>query len=238
MKTVRLLSGGAAQGLVEAQRAAFEARSGCAIDGVFGAVGAMKARLLSGEPADLLILSRAGVDPSRVKEVNVGFNLVPSVLSGKVDGIIGGYQNVEAIQIEQESGTKPSVFPADKLGVPSYAELVVAANGDRLQSDPAYADAVKRFVAAMIKGTDDAIADPSGATAIMKQDTDYKPTFLDESVPYTLQLLTPATSGTTGCLDEANWQSYGDWMHTNELITSEPDASAIATSDYMPYACS
>jgi molybdate transport system substrate-binding protein len=62
MKTVRLLSGGAAQGLVEAQRTAFEAKSGCTIDGVFGAVGAMKARLLSGEPADLLILSRALID--------------------------------------------------------------------------------------------------------------------------------------------------------------------------------
>ncbi|MBI2739080.1 MAG: substrate-binding domain-containing protein [Rhodospirillales bacterium] len=62
MKAVRILSGGAAQGLVESVRAGFEAQSGCTIDGVFGAVGAMKARLLSGEPADLLILSRALID--------------------------------------------------------------------------------------------------------------------------------------------------------------------------------
>jgi len=59
--TVRLLSGGAAQGLVEAVRPAF-ARTGGTIDGAFGAVGAMKARLLSGEPTDLLILSRALID--------------------------------------------------------------------------------------------------------------------------------------------------------------------------------
>lgn len=62
MTVVRLLSGGAAQGLVDSVRPAFEARTGCTIDGVFGAVGAMKARLLSGEPADLLILSRALID--------------------------------------------------------------------------------------------------------------------------------------------------------------------------------
>ena len=62
MKTLRILSGGAAQGLVEALRPAFEAATGCTIDGVFGAVGAMKARLLSGEPADLVILSRALID--------------------------------------------------------------------------------------------------------------------------------------------------------------------------------
>jgi molybdate transport system substrate-binding protein len=62
VKTLRILSGGAAQGLVESARTAFESKTGCAIDGVFGAVGAMKARLLSGEPADLLILSRALID--------------------------------------------------------------------------------------------------------------------------------------------------------------------------------
>ena len=61
---------------------------------------------------------------------------MPSVLSGKVDAIIGGYRNVEAIQVEQEAGTKPTVFPADELGVPSYAELVLVANADRLESDP------------------------------------------------------------------------------------------------------
>ena len=197
---------------------------------------------VTGIPSDdafyTTMLKTAGLTESQVPKVNVGFNLVPSILSNKVDAIIGGYQNVEAIQIEQESGKQPSVFPADQLGVPSYAELVIAANADRLSSDADYADAVRRFVAAVVKGTDEAIANPDEATSIMKQDTDYKPTFLDESVPYTLQLLTPATSGTTGCIDEANWQSYGDWMHTNELITSEPDASAIATNDYMPYACS
>jgi molybdate transport system substrate-binding protein len=62
MKTLRLLSGGAAQGLVENVRPAFAKASGCTIEGTFGAVGAMKARLLSGEPADLLILSRALIE--------------------------------------------------------------------------------------------------------------------------------------------------------------------------------
>ncbi|MGZ4126000.1 MAG: ABC transporter substrate-binding protein, partial [Actinomycetota bacterium] len=160
--------------------------------------------------------------------------LVPSILSNKVDGIIGGYRNVEAIQIEQESGTKPTVFPADQLGVPSYAELVLAANSDRLQSDPAYADAVKRFVAVLVKGTDGAIADPAGATEIMKKATQYDPKFLDESVPYTLTLLKPAAGTKTGCIDVTNWQSYGDWMKSTGLITSTPDASAIATDDYLP----
>ena len=196
---------------------------------------------VTGIPSDdafyTTMLKTAGLTAGDVEKVNVGFNLVPSILSNKVDAIIGGYRNVEAIQIEQESGTKPTVFPADELGVPSYAELVVAANSDRLQSDPAYADAVTRFVAVLVKGTDAAIADPTGATDVMKQVTQYEPKFLDESVPYTLTLLTPASGTKTGCIDVANWQSYGDWMQTNELITGTPDASAIATDQYMPYSC-
>jgi putative hydroxymethylpyrimidine transport system substrate-binding protein len=197
---------------------------------------------VTGIPSDdafyLTALKTAGLSESDVTKVNVGFNLVPSLLSNKVDAIIGGYRNVEAIQIEQESGKTPKVFPANELGVPTYAELVVAANSDRLASDPAYADAVTRFVASVVKGTDGAIADPSGATELMKSVTQYEPKFLDESVPYTLTLLTPATGTKTGCIDAAAWQSYGDWMFSNDLITSAPDASAIATDQYMPYSCS
>jgi len=62
VKSVRVLSGGAAQGLVEALRPSFEARTGWRIDGAFGAVGGMTARLLAGEPADVMILSRALID--------------------------------------------------------------------------------------------------------------------------------------------------------------------------------
>lgn len=62
MKTIKVLGGGAVQGLIEAVRPAFEASTGLRIDGVFGAVGAMKDRLLGGDPADLLILSRALID--------------------------------------------------------------------------------------------------------------------------------------------------------------------------------
>lgn len=57
-----ILSGGAAQGLVGALAAAFKAQSGCEIDATFGAVGAMRDKLLGGAPADLLILTRALID--------------------------------------------------------------------------------------------------------------------------------------------------------------------------------
>jgi len=54
-----VLSGGAAQGLVGALAPKLEAETGCEVDGTFSAVGAMRDRLISGAPADLVILTRA-----------------------------------------------------------------------------------------------------------------------------------------------------------------------------------
>ena len=57
--TLHLLSGGAAQGLVGALQAGFLDSHGVNVSGGFGAVGAMKDRLLAGEPCDVLILTEA-----------------------------------------------------------------------------------------------------------------------------------------------------------------------------------
>ncbi len=59
---LRLLSGGAAHALVSALAPHFKAETGFEIDGSFGAVGGMKARFLEGDPADILILTRAIIE--------------------------------------------------------------------------------------------------------------------------------------------------------------------------------
>jgi molybdate transport system substrate-binding protein len=62
MMRLYVLSGGAAQGVVAALSGEFLATTGYEIDGTFGAVGAMKEKLLAGAPADVLILTRALID--------------------------------------------------------------------------------------------------------------------------------------------------------------------------------
>jgi len=59
MKQIRLLSGGAAQGLVTQLQARFLAQSDCSVKGDFGAVGMINERLLAGEPCDVIILTEA-----------------------------------------------------------------------------------------------------------------------------------------------------------------------------------
>ena len=59
MQTLTVLSGGAAQGLFASIEAVFRERHGCAIDGTFGAVGMMRAKLADGHPADVVVLTAA-----------------------------------------------------------------------------------------------------------------------------------------------------------------------------------
>ena len=54
------------------------------------------------------ILQRSGVPRSSVKEVNVGDNLVPAMLSGRVDATLGAYWNYEAIQLAQMRASTPT----------------------------------------------------------------------------------------------------------------------------------
>ena len=61
-KTLNLLSGGAAQGLVGQLAPEFLARTGCPINGQFGAVGTLKDRLLAGESCDVIILTQALIE--------------------------------------------------------------------------------------------------------------------------------------------------------------------------------
>ena len=62
MPAMHLLCAGAAQGLVKALHARFEADTGSVLQGRFGAVGAMKEALLAGEPCDLMVLTDAMVN--------------------------------------------------------------------------------------------------------------------------------------------------------------------------------
>ena len=57
-----MLCAGAARGLVTALQPTFRADEGADVRGEFGAVGAMKDRLLAGEPCDLIVLSAALID--------------------------------------------------------------------------------------------------------------------------------------------------------------------------------
>src|SRR4029077_2671898 len=107
------------------------------------------------------ILARAKLTPEDVKTVNVGFGLLPALISGSADAMLGGYSNVEGVDL-RERGKAPVVTPVDKLGVPTYDELVLVARRKSLEEDP---EKFRLFIAALERGTRSAVEDPKAATA-------------------------------------------------------------------------
>jgi molybdate transport system substrate-binding protein len=59
MSSLKILSGGAARGLVASLAPKFKAMTGLEIEGEFGAVGAMADKLRAGTPADIVVLTAA-----------------------------------------------------------------------------------------------------------------------------------------------------------------------------------
>jgi molybdate transport system substrate-binding protein len=62
MIDLRILCAGAARGLVKAMEPTLVAETGTGVQGIFGAVGAMKEKLLAGEPCDVIVLTAAMID--------------------------------------------------------------------------------------------------------------------------------------------------------------------------------
>lgn len=62
MATLNIFSAGAAQSVVTQIAGKFQRESGNLINANFGAVGAMKTRVLAGEPADVIVLTAALID--------------------------------------------------------------------------------------------------------------------------------------------------------------------------------
>jgi putative hydroxymethylpyrimidine transport system substrate-binding protein len=179
---------------------------------------------ITGVPSDTATLKTAGL-LGRVKVVSVGYNLLPALLSHRVDAVLGVYRNVEGIQLAQR-GLHPTVIPVDRAGVPSYDELVLVANAQRLAKDATYRDEVSRFVHAFAAGTRAARAHPQQAIAVMKKVTASPEKFLAAATPATLKLLT------TTCVSLPQWQRFGAWMQTQGLLKQPIPASQVVTAKY------
>ncbi|MBA3717699.1 MAG: ABC transporter substrate-binding protein [Actinobacteria bacterium] len=184
---------------------------------------------ITGVPADYAALVSAGLAHD-VRVVNVGYTLLPALLSHKVDAVLGMYRNVEGVELEQR-GFHPTVIPLDRAGVPTYDELVLVASAERLRSSPEYARMVGRFVAAFLEGTADAQRHPERSLRILGKVTASDHAFLARSTPATLALLG------RGCLSEAAWRRFGAWMHDRGLLKSPVSAADVMTTRFLGAHC-
>jgi putative hydroxymethylpyrimidine transport system substrate-binding protein len=177
------------------------------------------------------ILDQAGVDPASVKEVNVGFNLVPAMLSKRVDATLGAFWNVEGIEL-QRAKRNPVVIPVDKAGVPAYDELVLVAREQDARERGPY---LRAFLRAMAEGHDALRKDPAaGVDALVKANPDLDRADTEAEVHSTLPAFFPADrSKPFGWQDQGAWARYGAWMFDSKLLRSEPLPRSL-TNEFLP----
>lgn len=193
---------------------------------------------ITGVPADDAALdtalASAGLTRRDVKVVHVGYSLLPALLAHRVDAVLGVYRNVEGVELQQR-GLHPTILPLDRVGIPTYDELVLVASRHRLATDAGYASAVRRFVGAFLSGTADARAHPARALAILEKDTASPKKFLVKATPATLALL--GGPGGVGCLRTADWARFGAWMHRRGLLSALVAATTVETTRFLPARC-
>jgi putative hydroxymethylpyrimidine transport system substrate-binding protein len=179
------------------------------------------------------ILGQAGVDPERVKEVNVGFNLVPAMLSGRVDATLGAFWNYEGVQLAQQR-KRPRIIRVERAGVPTYNELVIVARRDDLDTEGGAK--VRRFLRALAQGMKALKQDPAtGIDPLLRANRDLDRKLQEASVKATMPVFFPAdTAKPFGWMAPAEWAAYGDWMARNRLLRTPPDAARAMTDEFLP----
>jgi putative hydroxymethylpyrimidine transport system substrate-binding protein len=179
------------------------------------------------------IAKHAGVDPSSVHEVNVGFNLVPSMLSKKVDATLGAFWNVEGVQLQRQH-KNPTIIKMDEAGVPTYQELIFVADTDKLRAKGT-GEVMRRFLQAVSRGAKAVKADPAvGADALVAADKDLDRETQLAQIKATLPVFFPENSSFPwGYQNADEWKAYGQWMLDNGLVKSLPRPTSL-TNEFLP----
>jgi putative hydroxymethylpyrimidine transport system substrate-binding protein len=179
-------------------------------------------------------LQAAGVSPSAVKEANVGFNLVPAMLSGKVAATLGGFWNYEALQLRQMH-KHPVVIPVDRAGVPTYDELVLVVREDEAGTR---GQDLRAFMQALTRGEQQARANPMAAAALIaKANPSAEEKLQLASLQTTLLAMLPSErSKPYGWQSPSAWATFGHWMTVHGLIRSNPNEAALPpfTNEFLP----
>lgn len=178
------------------------------------------------------MLASDGASMAEVDLVNIGFDLVPGLVSGRVAASLGAFWTHEPILAAQE-GFATEMLKVDDWGVPPYYELILVANEADLDSRR---ERIEGFLRATRHGYQDAIADPAAALAALQAASPE----IDVAVETEgLQLLIPVwtdANGEFGTQTAHQWQDYATWMADNGLIPAELDVAAAWTTDLAPQA--
>jgi molybdate transport system substrate-binding protein len=115
MMSLKILSGGAAQGLVASVAQKFKALTGLDIEGEFGAVGVMAGKLRDGTPADIVVLTAAMIEDLAQENLVVGASIADI---GVVESAIAVRTGDPQVTVHDAAALRAAFLAADAIFVP------------------------------------------------------------------------------------------------------------------------
>lgn len=159
-----------------------------------------------------------GGDPNSIKVVDVGFELLSSMITKKVDATTGGLINHEVPVLEHE-GHPVNYFDPAKYGVPNYYEEIFVASDKTLKEKP---ETLKKFMKAAKKGYEFTKNNPDKSLKILlnNQQKDNFP-LIEEVEKKSMNILLPKMASEKEPFlyqDKKVWQDNIDWLYKQGLI--------------------
>lgn len=185
---------------------------------------------VAGVPSDRPLLDAVirgdGGDPAAVRVRVIGYTLVPALVAGKVDAVIGAYRNIEAPEIEAK-GVAVRAFGVERYGVPPYDELVVVTSERVVRDRP---ELVRAFLSGLARGQGWAARNPAAAVPVVAAaNRDLSRAVLPAQVRRTVPLLSTDVRP-----DPAAWVRYAAWMRANRLLGGRVDVREAVDPSFAP----
>jgi NitT/TauT family transport system substrate-binding protein len=176
-----------------------------------------------------IFLQSRGLAESDVKITTMPFeSMVPSLIAGKVDAIVGGQDSHVALAAQ---GVKFTDFPFGENGVDATAHSIFTTKSYAANNG----DVVKKVVAASLQGWSEARANPQEALAdIKKLAPDTVENNAREELNVLLPLLCAGGAKYIGLASAERWQQTVSLLQRAKLVTNAPDPKTFVSYDYLP----
>lgn len=165
------------------------------------------------------MIESSGADVSKVDIIDVGFDLIPALVTEKVQAISGPFVNHDQVLLEKQGQTIKNLDPKD-FGVPDFYELVLAVSEDTLENDK---EVIEKFWRAAAKGQEYVKENPEEALAILFDYQDASFPLEKDVEEKSLETLLPLMED-FGAQSLESYEKVIDWMAEYDLIEMKPKA--------------
>lgn len=146
----------------------------------------------------------------KYEAINVGFTIVPALVSGSVDAVMGPFKTYETVTMAHEN-LKAGFFELEKWGIPDYEELIFVSGAATLIEK---GESIKGFVEAVEAATTYMRAHPKEAlkiylAALPEADVQIETDAFQLTLPFFAD---------PGGSDAAAWQKFADFSLEHGLI--------------------